>query len=106
MPSSTRTYERRHPHAGNESRSELRRAIVILAVAAGVLSLLFPLSRFTADSMNAGNRLKEESNSSAVLVCTSGTMVHGDGSLADFFTEKGYFQCNDWKMGNGAPTAR
>jgi len=108
MPSSpTRTFDRRAPVAtGNESGRDIRRAAMLLALAIGVFSLLYALSRFTSDSMDVGNRLKDESGSAAVLICLNGSMVHGDGSWTDFFTKKGYFQCNDWKMGNGAPTAR
>ena len=60
-------------------------------------ALLWGASALSDDSRIPG-LLAYAAKESGVMYCTSGKIVHGDGSLLARTTEPGTFRCTDWKM--------
>jgi hypothetical protein len=58
---------------------------------------LYALAFLMHDSMAAGSALAEAKKERSTLVCQSGRMSHGDGSLHDLVFADSYFVCTDWK---------
>lgn len=59
--------------------------------------VLYALVWLMHDSMATGAALAEAKQQRGTLVCQSGHMSHGDGSLHDMVFAESYFVCDDWK---------
>ncbi|MDY0743157.1 hypothetical protein SNE35_01500 [Paucibacter sp. R3-3] len=59
--------------------------------------VLYALVWLMHDSMATGAALAEAKQQRGTLVCQSGHMSHGDGSLHDLVFAESFFVCDDWK---------
>jgi len=59
--------------------------------------VLYALVWLMHDSMATGAALAEAKQQRSTLVCQSGHMSHGDGSLHDMVFAESFFVCDDWK---------
>jgi hypothetical protein len=77
-----------------------------LGLRAGVLLLVLPTVLgailWAATAVADGNRVPAEIAASgrgtAVMLCTEGTVEHGDSSLWDRIVGSGTFRCTAWRM--------
>ena len=98
------TVKPRRPHPLQRTGFRLWRSVLLLVC----LPLVTGGLLLAAGAVNDGHRVPAELAAwklqTGVMLCSEGTIAHGDGSLLDRVLEAGTFRCAAWRMRFQRPT--